>query len=69
MVIKGVVERIEGDSVVVLLGDEGHPARWPRLLLPDVQENDLLCFEYHLEVPASEVKKMTPKSLLERLSR
>ncbi|HAA90504.1 MAG: Uncharacterized protein XD63_1279 [Thermoanaerobacterales bacterium 50_218] len=68
MIIRGVVDRIEGDYVVILLGDEGYVVKWPRQLLPRVQESDLLGFEINLELPASEVKKMTPKSLLERLS-
>ena len=67
MLIRGVVDRIEGDVAVVLLGDEGLPARWPRSLLPEVQESDLLCFDFTLELPAREVRKMSPKSLLERL--
>ncbi|MDH7577899.1 MAG: DUF3006 domain-containing protein [Bacillota bacterium] len=68
MRIRGVVDRIEGEYVVVLLGDEGLVLHWPRLLLPDVQESDLLCFDVNLELPASEVRKMSPKSLLERLT-
>ncbi len=68
MIVRGVVDRIEGDYVVVLLGDEGYVVNWPRQLLPGVQESDLLKFEVDVELPASEVKKMTPKSLLERLS-
>jgi hypothetical protein len=67
LVIRGVVDRIEGDTVVVLLGDEGFAARWPLSLLPEVQESDLLCFDFKLELPAPEVKKMSPKTLLERL--
>lgn len=68
MRIRGVVDRIEGDRVVVLLGDEGFVLSWPRILLPEVQESDLLCFEVKLELPASEVRKLSPKSLLERLT-
>lgn len=67
LIIRGVVDRVEGDMVVVLLGDEGFAARWPLTLLPDIQESDLLCFDFKLELPASEVKKMSPKTLLERL--
>jgi hypothetical protein len=67
MIIRGVVDRIEGDMVVVLLGDEGFAAHWPLALLPDVQQSDLICFDFKLELPGSEVKKMSPMSLLERL--
>lgn len=68
MIILGVVDRVEEDSVVVLLGDEGYAARWPLTLLPEAQESDLLRFEFRLELPASEVKKMSPKTLLARLA-
>lgn len=67
MIIRGVVDRIEGDMVVVLLGEEGLVAQWPLALLPEAQESDLLHFDFKLELPASEVKKMSPKSLVERL--
>ena len=52
MIIRGVVDRIEGDMVVMLLGDEGFAARWPLALLPDVQQSDLICFDFKLEFPA-----------------
>jgi hypothetical protein len=68
MTVRGVVDRIEEDTAVILLGDEGHIARWPLALLPDVQPNDLFCFDFQLELPASEVKRISPKSLLERLA-
>jgi len=61
------VDRVEEDHIVVLLGDEGYVLHWPRLLLPEVQESDLLSFQVKVELPASEVRKMSPKSLLERL--
>lgn len=67
VIIRGVVDRIEGDMVVVLLGEEGLVAHWPLALLPEVQESDLLCFDFKLELPASEVKKISPRSLLGRL--
>jgi hypothetical protein len=56
LIIRGVVDRVEGFT-----------ACWPRTLLPDIQESDLLYFDFTLELPASEVKKMSPKTLLERL--
>lgn len=67
MIIRGVVDRIEDDTVLVLLGEEGLAARWPLALLPEAQESDLLCFDFKLELPGAEVKKMSPMSLLERL--
>lgn len=67
VIIRGVVDRIEGDVMVVLLGEEGFVAHWPLALLPEAQESDLLSFDFKLELPASEVKKISPKSLLERL--
>ena len=67
LIIRGVVDRVEGDMLVLLLGDEGFTACWPLALLPDAEESDLLCFDFKLELTASEVKKMSPKSLLERL--
>jgi hypothetical protein len=67
LIIRGVVDRIEEDTVVVLLGEEGLAARWPLALLPEAKESDLICFDFKLELPGSEVKKMSPMSLLERL--
>ena len=68
MQIRGVVDRIEGDKIIVLLTDEGIVVQWPREFLPDVNESDILCFDVKMEVPAKEVRKMSPKSLLERLA-
>jgi len=68
VIIRGVVDRIEGDMVVVLLGEEGLVAHWPLALLPEAQESDLIYFDCKLELPASEVKKISPKSLMERLA-
>jgi hypothetical protein len=68
VVIKGVVDRIEGEKVIVLLTDEGIVVNWPRQLLPGVQENDVLSFDVRLDVPAEEARKMSPKSLLECLA-
>ncbi len=67
MIIRGIVDRIEEGTVVVLLGEEGLEARWPLALLPEAKESDLICFDFKLELPGSEVKKMSPMSLLERL--
>jgi hypothetical protein len=66
--IRGVVDRIEGDKVVILLTDEGIVVHWPRQFWPDINEGDIVCFEVKMEVPAREVKKMSPKSLLERIA-
>jgi hypothetical protein len=68
MIVRGVVDRVEDEQVVVLLSDEGIVLNWPRRFLPDVQESDLLCFEVRTEVSAKDVMKMSPKSLLERLA-
>ncbi|HHV34304.1 MAG TPA: DUF3006 domain-containing protein [Syntrophomonadaceae bacterium] len=68
MVVRGVVDRIEGEEIIVLLSDEGIVLHWPRRFLPDVQENDILRFDVKMEVPAKEARKMSPKSLLERLA-
>ncbi|MGB9791462.1 MAG: hypothetical protein ACPLTR_02650 [Thermacetogeniaceae bacterium] len=68
MIVRGVVEHIENDRVVILLSEEGHVVEWPRVFLPDVEVSDMLSFEVKVELPASEVKKINPKSLLERLA-
>ncbi|WP_081578647.1 DUF3006 domain-containing protein [Thermacetogenium phaeum] len=68
VIIRGVVDRIEGEQVVVLLGDEGVVLHLPRQFIPEVRESDLLSLDIRVEVPAEEVRKMSPKSLLERLA-
>ncbi len=68
MVVRGVVDRVEGDHLVVLLGDEGMVATWPRCFLPEAGEGDLVAFEARVELPVSEVRKLSPKSLLEKLA-
>lgn len=67
MNLRGVVERIEGDHLIILLSDEGLPVKWPRCLLPTVEENDILSFEVKISIPASEARKMNPKSIFECL--
>lgn len=68
MIIRGVVDRVEGEHLVVLLGDEAVVATWPRRFLPEAREGDLVFFEARVELPASEVRKLSPKSLLEKLA-
>lgn len=68
MIVRGVVERVEDDRVVILLSEEGYVVEWPRVFLPDVEVSDLLSFVVEVELPASEVRKINPKSLLERLA-
>ncbi len=68
MIVRGVVDRIEGEEIIVLLSDEGIVLHWPRKFLPDVEESDILSFQVRMETPAQEVRKMSPKSLLERLA-
>lgn len=68
MVVLGVVEQVDEERVVVLLGEEGYEVSWPRCFLPEVEQNDLLRFDIREEVPASEVNKMSPKALLDRLA-
>ncbi|HHW41849.1 MAG TPA: hypothetical protein GXX19_12040 [Syntrophomonadaceae bacterium] len=68
MIVRGVVDRIEGDRIIILLSDEGHAVEWPLIFLPDARESDLISFDVKVELPASEVRKINPKSLLERLA-
>lgn len=68
MIVRGVVERVENDKVVILLSEEGYVVEWPRVFLPDVEVSDLISFDVEVELPASEVRKINPKSLLERLA-
>lgn len=68
MIVRGVVERVENDKVVILLSEEGYVVEWPRVFLPDVEASDLISFDVEVELPASEVRKINPKSLLERLA-
>jgi hypothetical protein len=50
VVVRGVVDRIEGEQIIVLLSDEGIVLHWPRQFLQDVQENDILCFDVRMLV-------------------
>lgn len=68
MIVRGVVDRIEKDRVVILLSEEGYAVEWPLAFLPDAQVSDLISFDVRIELPASEVRKINPKSLLERLA-
>lgn len=69
MIIRGVVEKIENDQITILLGEEGLTMNLPRSLMPDVGENDMLSFTIKREFTANEVRKMSPKNLLDLLSR
>ncbi len=68
MLVKGVVDRIEDEQIVVLLSEEAVVLHWPRCFLPHVQENDILSFNVKVEVPAKEARKINAKSLLESLA-
>lgn len=72
MLIKGVLDRIEGDYAIILLGQEEKKINWPRCFLPQgVREGQILCFTLKIDLDATksgqdEVEELWQKILKPR---
>ncbi len=65
---KAVVDRIEGATAVVLVGEAETPVDIPVMLLPDgVQEGSHLRAAWQLDPKATQAAETRVKSLLEQL--
>ncbi len=68
MTWKAVIDRIEEDLAVVLIGDEEEQIHIPTNLLPEgAQEGDHLIAHWELDPQSTEAARERVTSLLERL--
>ncbi len=68
--IKAVVDRIEENKAVVLLGEEEQEAvDFPKSFLPDVKEGDILTFKIKVQSRKTKEAKEKVAAMIERLQR
>lgn len=68
-VFMGTLDRIEGDTAVILVGDEGDIVEIPRKLLPDGhKEGDIISFKLELKDKKTKIEKEKIASLIKKLS-
>lgn len=53
MDIKAVIDRFEGNKAVLLIGEEEVGVVWPRKVLPDANEGDILAINISVDVEAT----------------
>jgi len=62
--IKGVIDRLEGDYAVVLLGELEQKVNWPINLLPGLmKEGDILSFQLTINTGAAKKQAEEIKNL------
>ncbi|SHI55422.1 DUF3006 domain-containing protein [Propionispora hippei] len=68
MRIKAVADRLEGDKVVLLLGDEELQIVWPCALFPDdVREGDIFDIAVTFDLQATQEARAAGEALLKAL--
>lgn len=68
MRIKAVVDRLEGDKTVLLLGDEEIQVVWPCALFPDnVREGDIFDIAVTFNPQATQEARTASEALLKAL--
>jgi hypothetical protein len=67
--MKAVVDRIEGDFAILLLGDEEYKVNMPLKYLPErVSESDILHINFRIDHEATEKQKKKVIDLLNKLT-
>jgi len=65
---KAVLDRFEGDKAVLLVGEDGIAAVWPRKLLPaGAREGDVLALCLDIDAAATRQAKTEAEELLRQL--
>jgi hypothetical protein len=68
--MKAVIDRVEGEIAVLLLGDESTKLNIPLSLLPDgCREGDILTISFERDVVGTEQTKERVSGLMERLKK
>ncbi|MDR3566051.1 MAG: DUF3006 domain-containing protein [Negativicutes bacterium] len=69
MLVKAVVDRLEGDKAVLLLGEDETAAVWPRQgLPPGVREGDILAVDLCRDEAATRQARAMAEDLLRQLT-
>lgn len=67
--IKALVDRMEGDKAVILLGEEEQDAvDFPKNFLPEVKDGDILTFKIKLQSRKTKEAKAKVQGMIDRLS-
>ena len=64
MQVKAVIDRFEGDRAVLLIGEGETAVNWPRQLLPDATEGDVLTVTINVDAAATRQAREEAASLL-----
>lgn len=65
---KALVDRIEGESVVLLLGEEERQSiEFPKEFVPDVNEGDVLSFRVRINFKKTKNMKDKVKEIIQKL--
>lgn len=70
MKIRAVIDRIEGEFAVLLVGEQEVAVDWPKSLLPvDFAEGDILNFQIEIDKKETTNQKEKVTALLEKLQK
>jgi len=67
--MRAVIDRFEGNKAILLLGEnEDVQVAWPRQFLPcEVQEGDILQFDFRIDTVATSFAKVEAEALLQQI--
>ncbi|MDF2873694.1 MAG: hypothetical protein K0R22_377 [Sporomusa sp.] len=69
MEIKAVIDRFEGSKAVLLVGASETGVNWPRELLPETKEGDILSIQVTVDVEATKQAQAEADALFEQIIR
>ncbi|WP_371380537.1 DUF3006 domain-containing protein [Sporomusa aerivorans] len=69
MNIRAVVDRFEEDKAVLLVGEQETSIIWPRQLLPECRESDILAINITVDSAATQKAKQEVEDLFEQIIR
>ncbi|WP_425060259.1 hypothetical protein SCACP_09310 [Sporomusa carbonis] len=69
MNIKAVIDRFEGSKAVLLVGDQEIGVAWPKQLLPEAKEGDILAIQITVDVAATQQAQADVDALFEQIVR
>lgn len=67
MIVKAKLDRFEGKKAVLLVGDQEDSVNWPRELLPDTKEGDILSMEITVDEEATNEALAEVDTLFEQI--
>ncbi|HWR41816.1 DUF3006 domain-containing protein [Sporomusa sp.] len=69
MKIKAVIDRFEGSKAVLLVGDQEISVNWPKELLPETKEGDILAIQVTVDAEATQQAQAEVDALFEQIIR